>query len=156
MADEIDWYVVKGLCDREIGALGFIGNKVAVITSFYEDYDGNQDGKVSWGEWIAAKLSPISINNKAVTEVAMAARLDLDVLQRDPTFYDEANRMFLQFAAGLVADGLYAVYFSQGVSAVCKPIAGRLTSNIVKQFVIRKGMEVGIKKIYDKAVKPTG
>lgn len=154
--DEIDWVVIRGLGNREIGAIGFIGNEVAVITSFYEDYDGNQDGKVSWGEWIAAKISPIGIDGKAVTEVAMAARHDLDVLQRDPSFQQEAAKIFLKFASGLVADGLYAVYFSRGVSAIAKPIAGRLTSNIVKQFVIRKGMEKAVKKIYDTQVKPTG
>lgn len=152
--DEIEWIVIEGLGNKQIGAVGILEGKVAVVVSFYEDYDGNQDGKVSWGEWIAAKLSPIGIKNKAVVEVAMAARYDMRVLEKDESFQQEAARMFLQFAAGLVADGIYAVYFSRGVSAVAKPIAGRLTSNVVKQFVIRKGMEKAIKTIYDKSIKP--
>lgn len=154
MADDIEWIVITGNGNREIGALGIIDGKVAIISSFYEDYDGNQDGKVSWGEWIAAKLSPIGIEGMAVTEVAMAARYDMRVLERDPSFSQEAAKIFLQFASGLVADGIYAVYFSRGVSAVAKPIAGRLTSNLVKQFVIRKGMEKAVKKLYDEGVKP--
>jgi hypothetical protein len=152
--DEIEWIVIEGLGDRQIGAVGILEGQVAVVVSFYEDYDGNQDGKVSWGEWIAAKLSPIGIENKAVVEVAMAARYDLRVLEKDPGFQQEAARMFLEFARGLVADGIYAAYFSRGVSSIAKPIAGRITSNVVKQFVIRKGMEKAVKAVYDDAMRP--
>jgi len=152
--DEIEWIVIEGLGNKQIGAVGIIDGKVAVVASFYEDYDGNQDGKVSWGEWIVAKLSPLGIENKAVVEVAMAARHDLRVLEKDPSFQEEAARMFLQFAQGLVADGIYAAYFSRGVAAIAKPIAGRITSNIVKQFVIRKGMEKAVKALYDETMKP--
>lgn len=152
--DEIEWIIIEGLGNKQIGAVGILDGKVAVVASFYEDYDGNQDGKVSWGEWIAAKLSPIGIENKAVVEVAMAARYDMRVLEKDESFHQEAARMFLQFAAGLVADGIYAAYFSRGVSAIAKPIAGRLTSNVVKQFVIRKGMEKAVKAVYDESMRP--
>jgi hypothetical protein len=152
--DEIKWIVIEGSGGKEIGAIGFIGNKVAVISSFYEDLDGNQDGKVGWGEWLAAKFSPLSLDGKAVVEVAMAARYDMRVLEKDPGFAQDAAQMFVQFAAGLVADGLYAAYFSRGVSALTKPIAGRITSNIVAQFVLRKGMEKSVKAIYDRSMKP--
>lgn len=152
---EIDWHIVTSHGGKEIGALGFIGNKVAVITAFYDDRDGNKDGRVSWGEWAAAKLSPISVKGVAVTEVAMAARYDMEVLRRDSSFHREAAQMFVNFAAGLVADGIYAAYFSRGVAGIAKPIAGRITSNIVKQFVIRKGMEKSVKALYDRAVKPS-
>jgi hypothetical protein len=153
MAD-IEWIIIEGHGNKQIGAIGIIGRKVAIVASFYEDYDGNQDGEVSWGEWLAAKLSPIGIENKAVVEVAMAARYDMRVLEKDESFHQEAARMFLQFAAGLVADGIYAAYFSRGVAAIAKPIAGRLTSNMVKQFVIRKGMEKAVKAVYDKTMQP--
>lgn len=156
MSEEMDWIVIKGVGNREIGALGFINNRVAVVAAFYDDRDGNKDGKVSWGEWIAAKISPISIKGSAVVEVAMAARFDMEVLERDGSFNREAGKMFLNFATGLVADGVFAVYFSRGVAGIAKPIAGRLTSNIVKQFVIRKGMEKAVKELYNRAVKPTG
>jgi hypothetical protein len=152
--DEIEWIVIEGLGNREIGAIGFIGNKAAVVVSFYDDLDGNMDGKVSWGEWLAGKISPLSLDNYAVTQVAMAARYDMRVLERDESFHQEAMRMFLEFAQQLVADGIYAAYFSRGVGAIAKPIAGRLTSNVVKQFFIRKGMEKAVKAVYDKSMKP--
>lgn len=152
--DEIEWIIIEGLGNREIGAVGIVGGKVAVVTAFYDDLDGNMDGKVSWGEWLVAKLSPLSLENKAVVEVAMAARNDLRVIERDQSFYEEAARMFLAFATGLVADGLYAAYFSRGVQTIVKPIAGRITGDLVKQFVIRKGMEKAIKATYDRTMKP--
>lgn len=152
--DEIKWHVIRSSSGKEIGAVGFIGNKVAVVTAFYEDLDANQDGKVGWGEWLAAKFSPLSLDDKAVLEVALEARFDQEVLKRDPGFNEDAEQMFVQFAAGLVADGLYAAYFSRGVSALVTPIAGRITSNIVAKFVIRKGMEKAIKAGYDRAMKP--
>jgi hypothetical protein len=150
---QIEWIVIEGLGNKQIGAIGFIGRQAVVVASFYEDFDGNQDGKVSWGEWIVGKASPLGIKGKAVVEVAMAARYDMRVLERDPSFQQEAAQMFLKFAQGLVADGLYAVYFSRGVGAIAKPIAGRITSDIVKQFVIRKGMEKTVKALYDQAAK---
>jgi hypothetical protein len=88
-----------------------------------------------------------------VTEVAMAARLDMRVLERDASFAHMAASMFTNFASGLIADGVYAVYFSRGVSAVARPIAGRLASGMVKQFVVRKGMESAVKAAYDDLVR---
>lgn len=144
-----DWVVIRGNTNREIGAIGFVDGKAAIIAAFYDDNDGNQDGTVSWGEYLAAKFSPISLKNRAVTEVAMAARLDFDVLERDPSFPDVAEQMFLNFARGLLIDGVYAAYFSRAVSGIAKPIAGRLANDMVRQFVIRKGMEKAVKAAYN-------
>jgi hypothetical protein len=54
MSDQIDWVIITGATNKKIGALGFIGDKVAVVTAFYDDRDANQDGTVSWGEAIVA------------------------------------------------------------------------------------------------------
>jgi hypothetical protein len=152
LANGADWVVITGNTNRPIGAIGFVNGKAAIIAAFYDDADGNQDGTVSWGEYIASKLSPISLHNKAVTEVAMAARYDMDVLERDPSFAQEAAQMFVNFARGLIVDGIYAVYFSRGVGAVAKPIAGRLANDMVRQYVIRKGMEKAVKAAYNSAM----
>ena len=149
----IDWMIVTGWRNKELGAVGFQGDTAAVIVAFYEDADGNQDGKVGWGEWTASKLSPLGLKNYAVTQVAMQARADPDIVMRDPELDQMAKQMFVKFAAGLVSDGIYAVYFSRGVSAIAKPIAGRLTTSFVKQFVLRKGMEKAVKSAYDGAMK---
>jgi hypothetical protein len=99
-------------------------------------------------------VSCLRVKNSAVTEVAMAARYDLRVLKKDPSFAQEAGEMFLELAAGLVANGLYSAYFSRRVSSLIKPIAGRITSNTVAQYVISKKMNKEVKKLYDKAMKP--
>lgn len=149
---DISWIVIEKY--KEIGAIGFIGNKAAVITAFYDDYDGNQDGTVGWFEWGVGKLGFVSVKNSAVTEVAMAARHDMRVMRKDSGFAEEAGEMFLAFAAGLVSDGLYTAYFSRAVSPLIKTIAGRITSNVVAQYVISKKMNKEVRKIYDKAMKP--
>jgi hypothetical protein len=151
MAD-MDWIIVRDFRNREIGALGIIGNKVAVICAFYDDRDADKDGAVGWGEAFAATFSPIGVKNMAVTEVAMAARTDADVLMRDPSFANEAVQMWLKFASGLIVDGVYAVYFSRAVSGIATPIAGRLVDGTVKQFVVRKGMEAAVKQAYKKTM----
>ena len=143
----IDWMLVKDFGGREMGAVGFIGNKASIVTSFFDDADGNMDGKVSTGEWVASKLSPISLDNRAVTNVAMEARYNMDIMLRDASFREMSANMYMNFARGLVAGGIYAVYFTQGVGAIAKPIAGRLASGMVIPFVIKKGMEAAVKKL---------
>ncbi|HEY4249834.1 MAG TPA: hypothetical protein VGM87_01460 [Roseomonas sp.] len=153
-ADAIDWIIITDVANREIGAIGFLDGRAAVVASFFEDRDGNLDGRVSWAEAIASLLSPVSLKNMAVTRVAMAARYDMRVLERDESFEQEAMRLYLHFAAGLVVDGVYATYFQRGVSAAAGGVAGRITSNAIKQFAIRKGMEAAVKHAYEAAVKP--
>lgn len=153
MADKIDWVVITGNTNKEIGAIGFLDNQAVVVAAFYDDYDGNKDGKVSFGEWAVGKLSPIGLKKMGITEVAWQARYNEDVVLRDSDFNSIAVNMFLTFAKGLVADGIYAAYFSQAVSMVAAPIAGRLTSNFVASFVIKKGMEASVKRLYGAAVK---
>ncbi len=148
----IEWVLVPGLDGRAIGAIGFIGNRAAIVTAFFDDRDGNKDGEVSWGEWAVSKVSPISIEGMAVTEVAMAARYLPDVVLRDAGFAQEAAQMYLNFAVGLVQDGIYAVYFSRGVKAAAGAVASAVGGGMVREFVVRKGMESAVKEIYDAAI----
>ena len=148
----IEWVIVTDNSKREVGAVGFIGNKASVIASFYDDADGNMDGTVSMGEWIASKISPIGIGGMGVVSVAMLARGHMSIMMRDPDFERMSRNMFANFAKGLVADGIYAVYFSRGVSSVAKGIAGRAATGMIKQFVIKKGMEKAVKEAYKSGV----
>lgn len=147
----LEWIPIKKFGNEPIGAIGFLGGKAVAVVSFYDDADGNQDGKVSWGERIAFTLSPVSMKGMAVVEVAMQARVNLEVLSRDASFATMANNLFLNFAKGLVRDGIYAVYFSRGVKTVGKSVAVNITSNMVKQFVIRKGFEKAVKEAFNAA-----
>ncbi|MCP4935870.1 MAG: hypothetical protein GY927_17090, partial [bacterium] len=99
-------------------------------------------------EWVASKISPIGLGGIGVTRVAMAGRLQMNILTRDSSFNNMATNLFANFAKGLVADGIYTVYFSRGVSGVAKSIAGRAANGLVKQFVIKKGMEKAVKEAY--------
>ncbi|HET6332321.1 MAG TPA: hypothetical protein VFG30_03875 [Polyangiales bacterium] len=143
--DGIDWYVVKAGNGKALGALGFIDDEVVVITSFFDDKDANRDGSVSIPERVVGMISPFGTKGQAVMEVAMAARFDMDVLERDPSFYNVAIHMWLNFSRNLVIDGAYAAWFSMGVGQVSGAIAKTVTKNLVKQFVIKKGMESTVK-----------
>jgi|SRR4051812_42121887 hypothetical protein len=149
---ELEWYIVKGIGDRPIGALGFLGNNVAVVTAFYDDRDGNKDGRVSIPERVAAFMSPLKIKGMSVVEVAMAARFDMEVNERDPDFYMDAINLWLKFAKGLVIDGVYTAWMGVSVNLATGAVAKELASGLVKQFVIKKGMETAVKTAVKKAM----
>lgn len=151
MAD-IEWVIVDRF-SRPIGALGFIDNKVAIIASFHDDRDGNRDGRVSLGENVVSRLSPIGMKGKAVAEVAMQARGDPSVAERDPEFRQVSAQIFVNFAANMVADGIYAAYFARGVRGASGAVAKGITDSTIKQFVIRKGMETAVKRAYESGTR---
>jgi hypothetical protein len=153
MADDtLDWVIIREF-DRDIGAIGFLGDKAAVVAAFHDDRDANRDGRVSLGERIVFAISPIGMKNQALVNVAMQARLDLRVIERDGSFHAEAMQMFMNFASNAVADGIYAAYFARGVRTASGAVATRMASGAIKQFVIRKGFEKAVKAAYDKAIK---
>jgi len=148
----IEWIVVKGFGGKEIGAVGFINNKVSIIASYYDDNDLNEDGKVSITEWIACKVMPLKLTGSGVAHVAMQARVTPEILLKDPSIDRIAKNLYLNFSKGLVADGIYAVYFSKGVGRVSKAVANGATKGLIKQYVIRKGMEASIKALYKSSI----
>jgi hypothetical protein len=147
----LDWYVVKGF-GKPIGALGFIDDRVAVIASFYDDRDGNRDGKVSIPERVASFVSPLKINGIAVVEVAMAARFDMEVIQRDPDFCMDAVNLWLKFTKGLVIDGVYTAWMGVSINKAAGAVAKGLTGGLVKRFIVKKGMEAAVKMALKKAM----
>ena len=148
----IDWIVISSHGNRNIGAIGFVDDKAVAIVAFFDDRDGDKDGSVSVTERIVSKISPIGIDGKAVTEVAMAARLNMDVMMRDSSVGQWAGRMFTEFGQSMIMDGIYTVYFSRGVKMTAGGVAKVITGNMVKQFVIRKGFEKTAKEAFDGAV----
>lgn len=143
MADTIEWIEITKF--KPIGAVGFLGDKVVAVVAFYDDRDGNQDGTVSGLETAVSFLSPIKVDGRGVAEVAMQARVDMDVIMRDPSFAPAAQKMFMEFAAGLAVQGVYAAYFARGVKMVGKGVARQITNGMVKQLVLRKGFEATAK-----------
>ncbi len=149
----LEWVMVPGIGGKAIGAVGFIDNRAAVVVAFYNDLDGNMDGEVDWVEWIAGKLSPVHLDGKAVTEVAMAARFVPAIVTRDGSFDTWARETFVGFAAGLVVDGVYAAWFSHGVRAITGGIASAIGGGLVREYVIRKTMETAVHRLYDMGVR---
>lgn len=147
MSNKIDWIAVRKFKPEPIGAVGFIGNDIVAIVAFFDDADGNQDGTVSTGEWLASKLM-FNLSGMAVTEVAMQARVQMDILMRDASIQQIATGMFLNFAKGLIAQGIYTAYFARGVSMVSGGVATRIGGGMVKQLVIRKGFDAAVKQAF--------
>lgn len=145
MADQFEWVVVSKF-GRDIGAIGFIGDDVVAIASYYDGRDGNKDGEVSLMERVGSSL--FGMENAGVAEVAMAARNNVDIYQRDPSIRTVAADIFTSFAAGLVADGIWQTYFRAGVRHAATGVAASITSNKIKQLVIRKGFETAARRAF--------
>lgn len=141
---KIEWIGITKFGTNPIGAVGFIGDDIVSIIAFYDDNDGNMDGKVSIGERIAG-LWPTK--GRAVVEVAMQARADPNIVLRDSSIQRIATNLFMSFAKGLIADGIYKAYFAPGIQMLGGTVAGLITSSMVKQFVIRKGFEAAVKEV---------
>lgn len=142
----IEWVIVKDSWNRKpIGALGYIDGKVAVVTAFFEDKDANKDGKVGLGERI---FSFGGMQGRAVAEVVNQAYADPDILMRDPGITHLRGQLTVQFAAGLLVEGIYKAWFSVGIGRVAGALAGAITSNAVKAFVVKKGMEKAVEAAY--------
>jgi hypothetical protein len=148
MAEQMEWVSVRKFRTEPLGAIGLLSGKVVMVVSFHEDGDANRDGKVSIGERAAGLIFPLSLKGSSVTEVAMQGRADPYILEQDPGFHQVAMQMFLNFATGLVIDGIYAVYFARGVSLVGGSITERITADAIKGFAIRKGFEASVKAAF--------
>lgn len=151
--NRIEWVLVPGPGGRAIGAIGFIGNEPAVVVAFTEDADGNRDGTVDWGEWLCARISPVHLDGKAVLEVAMTARYLPAIAERGPAFDRWVGEDFVNFAGGLVVDAFYVAYFSQALQVLTGGIAGAIGGGLVREYVMRRGMEAAIHRIYDATVR---
>ena len=138
---KLDWIAVQDAFDKkkDIGAVGFVGNDIVTIVSFYDAADANRDGEVSWGEWLVSKNPIISTDGINITEVCQAAKYDMRILQRDASIIDMANKQFMEFATGLVMDGVYAVYFFLVVLSV---IWLAVTLSQIARVLDEKGDEV--------------
>ncbi len=145
----IEWIEVTRFNNKPIGAVGFIDGKAAIVTAYFKDYDGNKDGKVSWGEWAVGKAFPISLKGSAVTEVAMAGRVQMDILMKDESFPRMAVNLFTSFARGMVIDGIYAAYFARGVTMSATGVSKIVVSGTIKEFAVRKGMESAVHKAFN-------
>lgn len=147
----LDWMLVKGWNDKAIGAVGFVDDKAAVIISFYDDHDFDQDGTVSWKEKAQSFLPFIGKKGRVLAEVAMQAYATPDIAMRDPAIRQMAYGQLVSFAQDLIKEGIYTVYFARGVKMAGSGLAVLVTSNTIKQMVIREGFKKIVKEAFDAA-----
>jgi hypothetical protein len=168
MATRFGWVIVRELEKRPekripIGAVGFIGVDgngrtadswtAVVVVAFHLDADADRDGKVSFGEWLATKASPIGVGGSAVAHVAMQAMLNERVLMLDNQFRQFAGRLLVEFAHDASLDALFRIYVLPALGPMLGSAASCLASGIVKEWVVRKGFEKAVKAAWDSAVK---
>ena len=147
----MEWILVRhSKTGIEIGALGFLGNKIAAATTFYSDKDWNNDGKVS----ITERLTGFgSSEGKAMTELLTQAMGDPNILMRDTTLKQLHGRAVVQFASGMMMEAIYIAYFKKAVGKSLGKLAETLVNGPATRFVIRKGMEQAVRKAYQSSIK---
>lgn len=128
----IEWIEITKFGNAPIGAIGFIDNKAAIVTAYHDDLDGNEDGKAGLGE------------GSAMVEVAMQARVEMEVIMKDASFQNMATKLYINFTRGLVIDGIYAAYFARGVTMGAKGVCKIAVAGTIKQFAVRKGLEAAV------------
>lgn len=144
---QMDWFAIpypennKGKPPRDIGAMGVIGNKIATIACYYDDYDGNDDGTVSMAEWAFA----FGAKNSQAARVARAAPLNRLLVRRCSGDILQVQReTFALFARDMMIDAAIKVYLMRGVGAAGGMVANKVTSSLVKNILIRKGMSSAV------------
>ena len=143
-ASDLSWIVISDGA-KDIGDIGFVGNRWGLIRAYYEDSEANEDGTVSWTEGGIWKASLFKSNGFQIARVAFTAAHDMRVLRKDGTFAQVGEKMRLGFAASLVLDGFQSVYLKGHAGK----IATMAVSGRVAKFVVNKATE----KLVAEAVK---
>lgn len=146
----IEWKIVHDSWTKKpIGAVGFIGDDIAVIAAFYADKDHDKDGKVGLKEHLS---SFFSLKNKAIAEVATHAYADPSIAIRDPSIYNLRGKLVSQFGAGMVGEAAFKIYLSTAIKVGVGRLAAELGAGAVKSFVIKNGLEKAVEAVYKRSV----
>jgi len=142
----LDWQLVYQRGTRKpIGAVGFHGDEIAVMVTFYHDKDWDNDGEVSLYERFGALFTG---DGRAMAEVATAAYSDPDIMIRDQSIRQWYGNAFTHFANGMIVEGIYKVYFAKAIGQAAGGVAGLITQDTIKSYLIKKGLEAVVKKSY--------
>ena len=149
------WFEIKGNTGKSIGAVGVRGSNVICVLAYFEDYDANQDGTVSFGERAVGTLSGLSgaLQGKALLEVVMQARFEPE-LMCDSDFVDSTfSTTYGRWARNAVANAVWAGYFKPVIGVAASRITAELGTGVVKSFAIKKGMEAVAKAMLDPVIE---
>ncbi|MEM8490349.1 MAG: hypothetical protein AAF756_05940 [Pseudomonadota bacterium] len=147
----MNWKIVNDSWKKTpIGAIGFIGDEIAVVGTFYEDSDFNNDGKTDLKERF---LMPFSMRGRALANVLSHAYADPKIATIDSSLAAMRGRAVQAFAGGMLVEGVYLAYFKRGVGSVAGSAAKALVKGPFARFVVKKGMGSMVKSAYQKAAR---
>jgi hypothetical protein len=140
------WFPIKKAYDTKIiGAAAYQGDTLIVVTAFYGDKDMDDDGKLG----IYERLNPFGMQGRAMMACFTGLKSSPDLWMKDPNAVNQGwARSFVGLGTGLIADGIYIVYFNRAIGSMSGMAASGFTTNPVKSFVIKKGMEKVVKEAY--------
>ena len=150
-ADKIDWMFVPGLAGQNIGAIGFINNRIAVISAFFEE--GKKDGTLFWFDWSLEKNWPICCESHAVLEVAFSASVMPEVIRRDGSFYKWSQHYFTNFAGKINTEATLVSFFSIEIKKLNEEASAIIGGGLVREYIIRPGMEAAVHRCYASSVR---
>lgn len=161
MSQPIEWILVSDrFGNKKIGCVGFIGDDPIAVLGFYDDYDANKDGTVSSLEWLAGKVFPVSLNGTNTLEVLARAREQATLMiasGASPERAANVSRMFARsfssIGIGMVLDGVFRAYIAPGISMSGQAIGQHIGANMIKTFLIKKGMEATAKAAFEAAIQ---
>ena len=142
---ELEWVAIKKFKPEPIGAVGFYRGKAVAVTSHRDERelgwagkkpidprDANGDGRVSFKEKVFAEVWGVQVGitlSAKIAEVAMQARMEPSIIERDPTFLNKGAKIFANFARARALEGVYTVYFAGGVDLIGGGVVKRITAN---------------------------
>jgi hypothetical protein len=143
---ETKWIEVIGNTNVPIGAVAVHGNSVPIVVAYFDDLDGNRDGRVSMGEKVAGFLAKGvglggALSGSGVLAVVMAARHEPDIVVDTDFISGVFSQTYSEWSRRTILDAAYGVYFKPLMGLAAGQIAGNLTGNAIKAFAIKKGME---------------
>lgn len=137
----------------EIGALGFLDNRVVTIVSFFDERDLDRDGNVSWKERLFSYVPLFGRNEgEMIVRIALEGGRSGDVYQRDPTFRSQASWIFQEFAGGLIRESIYLAYFDRPVRLVSTAASKRIFKGKIKQILVRTGSTTIVKQAFERVM----
>lgn len=146
----IEWCPVRILRTRQvIGAVGFIDDRLAVVSTFYPDRDWDHDGRVDLLERFGTMFT---MRGMALADVLTRAIEDPDIMLRDTSIRELHGRAVVQFASGMILEGLYCTYLRLSVRQASSILASSLVNGAAARFFVRKGMEQAVKQVYNTAI----
>ena len=137
-----------------IGMVGILDGEVVTVAAFHDDLDWDRDGEITRTERYGVPALMLGQHEgHAIVHVARMAASDWDVLTLAPNFQQASGRFVVDFAANLIREAVWRVYFQRGSKAFSGSLAQVLTRNKVKQFFVKKAASRAVRAIFDAHVR---